>query len=175
MKRMKGRMRESAFFYLIFFLGIPVFANNFTESKVRLNIVLEMYHCMEDCFCRGKQSEDRVALCLMWFLTSHSTFNSSQNVPVWAGLFWRFPSMPVPKLLSGYQAHTHTNTQAEAPHACCCCSLEQGKHLSCFSPLPSTPEHSLLLLEGVSPFPPPPFPSCFSVGLMHHQRQPWWE
>lgn len=169
----KGGMRESAFFSWNF-LGIPVFANNFMESKVRLNSVLEMYHCMEDCLCRGKQSRDRVALCLMWFLTSHRTFNSSQNAPVWAGLFWRFPSMPVPKLQSGYQAHTHRYT-AQAPQACCCCSLNQGEHFCCFSPLPSPPEHSLLLLEGVSPLPPPPFPSCFPMRFMHHQREPWWE
>lgn len=70
---------------------------------------------MEDCFCLGKQNGDKVALCLMCLLTSHSTFNSSQNVPVRARLFWRFPSMPVSKLQSGYQAHTHTNTQAQAP------------------------------------------------------------
>lgn len=86
----KGNEREdegkSAFFYWNF-LGIPVFANNFMESKVRLNSVLEMYHCMEDCFCLGKQNGDRVALCLMCLLTSHSTFNSSQNVPARARLF----------------------------------------------------------------------------------------
>lgn len=79
----KGRGKEdegkTAFFYWNF-LGIPVFANNFMESKVRLNSVLEMYHCMEDCFCLGKQRRDRVALCLMCLLASHSTFNSSQNV-----------------------------------------------------------------------------------------------
>lgn len=43
----KGREREdegkTAFFYWNV-LGIPVFANNFMESKVRLNSVLEMYH-----------------------------------------------------------------------------------------------------------------------------------
>lgn len=113
----KGNEREdegkSAFFYWNF-LGIPVFANNFMESKVRLNSVLEMYHCMEDCFCLGKQNGDRVALCLMCLLTSHSTFNSSQNVPARARLFWRFSLVPVSKLRSGYQAHTHTNTQAQA-------------------------------------------------------------
>lgn len=97
------------------FLGIPVFANNFMEPKVRLNSVLEMYHCMEDCFCLGKQSWDRVALCLMCLLTSHSTFNSSQNVPVWAGLFCRLPSMPVPKLRGGYQAQ-HTQTHRHRHH-----------------------------------------------------------
>lgn len=79
----KGREREgegkTAFFYWNFF-GIPVFANNFMESKVRLNSVLEVYRCMEDCFCIGKQKGDRIALCLMCLLASHSIFNSSQKV-----------------------------------------------------------------------------------------------
>lgn len=121
MKGMKGRMRESAFFYWNF-LGNPVFANNFMESKVRLNSVLEMYHCMEDCFCLGKQSWDRVALCLMCLLISHSTFNSSQNVPVWAGLFWSFPSMPVPELQSGYQAQ-HTQIHRQRHHRAAAAAL----------------------------------------------------
>lgn len=132
----KGGMRESAFFSWNF-LGIPVFANNFMESKVRLNSVLEMYHCMEDCLCRGKQSRDRVALCLMWFLTSHRTFNSSQNVPVRAGLFWRFPSMPVPKLQSGYQAHTHTDTQHRHHRPAAAALWTKGSISAAFPPCPA--------------------------------------
>jgi len=57
--------------------GIPIFANNFMESEVRLNCVLEMCHCMEECFCHGKQNGDRGALCVMCLPASHSAFNSS--------------------------------------------------------------------------------------------------
>lgn len=79
-RAMEGRMRAKTVFFYWNFLGIPVFANNFMESKVRLNSVVEMYSCMEDCFCLGKQKGDKVALCLMCLLASHSTFNSSQKV-----------------------------------------------------------------------------------------------
>lgn len=171
MRGMKGRMRENAFFYWDF-LGIPVFANNFMGSKVRLNSILEMYHCMEDCFCLGKQSRDRVALCLMCLLTSHSTFNSSQNVPVRAGLFWRFPSMPVPKLQSGYQAHTHTNTGRGTP------GLLLSEPRETFILLFSSAQHSraqAAFIRGCQSCPSSSLPSLFVWEVHAPPETPWWE
>lgn len=81
------------------------------ESKVRLNTVLEMHHCMEDCFCLGKQKGGRAALCLMCLLASQSTFNSSQKV-----LLYEYSAVEgfLQCLYPNYRVitrHTHTNTQ----------------------------------------------------------------
>lgn len=91
-------------------LGIPVFANNFMESKVRLNTLLEMHRCMEDCFCLDKQKGARAALCLMCLLASPSTFNSSQKV-----LSYGYSAIEgfLQRLYPNYRVvtrHTHTNT-----------------------------------------------------------------
>lgn len=59
------------------FWEIPIFANNFTGSEVRLNSILETCRRMEEYFCLGKQNGDRGALCLMYLLASYSAFISS--------------------------------------------------------------------------------------------------